>query len=90
MVSIGLLEDQLIAVVKNTKFFSSSDTGRAIQEGFSIIELLPRMFKSGEINSVVAIEAVNTGLQLGIIAQLAITLPIAISLKSMWNLMNII
>ena len=37
-----------------------------------------------------AIEAVNTGIQLGIIAQLAITLPIALSLKSMWNLMNII
>ena len=35
-------------------------------------------------------EAVNKGLQIGIIAQLAITLPIAISLKSMWNLMNII
>ena len=90
MVSIGLLEDQLIAIVKNSKFFSSSNTGTAIQEGFSIIELLPRMFESGEINSVVALKAVNTGLQLGIIAQLAITMPIAISLKSMWNLMNII
>ena len=54
------------------------------------MELLPRMFESGEINSAIAMEAVNKGLQIGIIAQLAITLPIAISLKSMWNLMNII
>ena len=90
MVSIGLQQDQFIAQIIKPTFFSSSDTGLSIKEDFVIIENLPRMFGISEYNSKVAIEAVNTGIQLGIIAQLAITLPIAISLKSMWNLMNII
>ena len=48
------------------------------------------MLSEDEVKLKTVIDVVNTGIQLGIVAQLITILLIAISLKSMWNLMNVI
>ena len=88
LVSIGADEDELRIRIVDPQFFSSSASGSTVRKGHEIRHDLPRMLTSKEFKATV--DAVNTGLQIGIIAQIAITVPIAISLKSMWNFLNVV
>ena len=64
--SIGSTDDELVVEIVEPDFFSSSTSGTKIPVGFEITNKLPRMVQSKEFKS--AVNAVNTGIQIGIIA----------------------
>ena len=76
--------------VINPNFFSSLETGRTIPSGYKIQMNLPKMLDSNFAqHKEIAQQSVELSIQIVIITEIAITLVIAASLKSMWNLLNV-
>ena len=82
----------MIATIVDGTFFSSSENGLPIEPGTTIEQILPKMYESKE--QAVAMEtteyAVNQAANTFIVFQIVVTILLAASLKSMWNLMNVI
>ena len=66
LVSIGSDEDELRIKIVDPQFFSSSTSGITVRKGYEIVHDLPRMLTSKNFKTTV--DAVNTGIQIGIIA----------------------
>ena len=82
----------MIATIIDGAFFSSSENGLPILPGTIIEQVLPKMFASKEFGTTMETteETVNVAANTLIVVQIIITLVLAASLKSMWNLMNVI
>ena len=82
----------MIATIIDGTFFSSTENGLPIESGTEIEQLLPKMFP--DENFAEAMEttekAVANATNTFVVVQLIITVALALSLKSMWNLMNVI
>ena len=91
-VSMGSSKDKMIATIVDGSFFSSSENGLPIEPGFKIEQLLPKMLPGEEFEAALqtAQTSVKTATNTVVVGQIILTMVLAISLKSMWNLMNVI
>ena len=91
MISIGAKKDKMVATIVDGSFFANED-GQPIPPGTEIVQLLPKLLPGEEF--AMALESTKTGMeratQTFVIAQIIITLLLSVSLKSMWNLYNVI
>ena len=90
-VSIGESKDVMVVTVADASFFASADSGLAIQEGTTITRVLPKMLPGEEFGAIMdttkgSVESVGQTL---VATQILVTLFIAVSLKSLWNLMTV-
>ena len=92
LVSMGSNKDKMIATIVDGSFFSSSENGLPIEPGFTIEQLLPKMLPGEEFEA--ALQTAQTSVERAtntlVVGQIIITLVLAISLKAMFNLMNVI
>ena len=91
-VSIGSQPDMAIATIVDGSFFADESTGIPIPPGTTIENRLPRMLPGEEFVMVIETtkETIETTAQGILVAQIIVTLILAVSLKSMWNLYNVI
>lgn len=91
-VSIGSEKDLMIATIVDGSFFASGETGMPIPPGTTIENILPKMLPGEEFVMVMekTKETMEKTTNTVIIAQIIITLILSVSLKSMWNLYNVI
>ena len=85
--SIGSLKDKMAVTVVDGRFFSSNVNGLPIETGTTIEQLIPKML---EVDYASAMETTSASVETFFMAQIIVTTVLAISLKSMWNLMNVI
>lgn len=91
-VSIGETPDKAIATIVDGSFFADEATGISIPTGTTIDNVLPKMLPGEQFVMVMETtkETIETTAQGILVAQILITLILAVSLKSMWNLYNVI
>ena len=81
----------MVATIINGEFFSSNENGLSMAPGTEIQQLLPKMIDAESIKTLeVTKTSVESAANTMVVAQIVITLVLAVSLKSMWNLMNVI
>ena len=82
----------MITTIVDGSFFSSEENGVPIEPGTQIEQPLPKMLPGKSV--VKALETTKKSIENAantvVVAQLIITVILALSLKSMWNLMNVI
>ena len=83
--------DLMLAFILDESFFCSKNSANAIQQYTEIMSVLPRMFPTEDIQEFLAsaassIEGTTQTLMTG---QLMITILLSVSLKQLWNLLNV-
>ena len=91
MVSIGMKKDMIIAEVANKEFFSRTDAQAGIEEGTQVKLWLPRLLSGDAFEETVneIHETVDSSAQYLLVGNLFTTVILAISFKSIWNLLNV-
>ena len=91
-VSMGLRKDQMVLTVVNGEYFSGTENGLPIEPGTELGLPLPKQYANEDLVMFMetAKGTVETAANTLIVGQIIVTLVLAASLKSMWNLMNVI
>lgn len=91
MVSIGSKPDVLVAEIKNESFFSNLDDPAAIEEGTQVKRVIPRQLLGDKFEEIAI--TIHDSLQetagFLVVGNVFLTIFIALSLKSMWHLLNV-
>ena len=92
MVSIGEKPDDMVATMVNPSIFCGEGNAKAIKVGTQIRKVLPKQLPDETTAQVLdaAGESFKGATTTALVVQIAITLVVSASLKSMWNLMNVI
>ena len=92
LISMGAINDKMIATIVDGSFFSSSENGLPLKSGTNIEQPLPKMFPDEDFAEAMETTetAVSNAANTFVIVQLILTVALALSLKSMWNLMNVV
>ena len=87
-VSVGETQDVVIGTIVNESFFASQNSGMGIKKGTPIEILLPKLLSNDEFGA--AGEAIEAASRTIVITQICVTVVMAVSLKQMWNFMNVV
>ena len=81
-----------MTTIVDGSFFSSEENGLPIEPGTKIEQTLPKMLPGKAAVQVLETtkQSIESATNTVVVAQIIITLLLALSLKSMWNLMNVI
>ena len=82
----------MITTIVDGSFFASEENGLPIPPGTKIEQPIPKMLPGkGAVQALEATkESIEKAANTVVVAQIIITVLLALSLKSMWNLMNVI
>ena len=90
-VSTGFRSDVMTARVLDEAFFCSTDSPMSISENTLIVSVLPRILSGTFVE--VFLESVESSIeqttQTMMTGQLVMTIVLAVSLKQLWNLLNV-
>lgn len=87
---MGSKKDVVFGTVLDETFFASEDSAETIQKGSKLKLLLPKMIEEGLVTAIEATEdAITDSVQPLMAGQIVLTLVLSVSLKQMWNLLNV-
>lgn len=87
---MGSKKDVVFGTVLDETFFASEDSADTIQKGSKLKLLLPKMIEEGLVTAIEATEdAITDSVQPLMAGQIVLTLVLSVSLKQMWNLLNV-
>ena len=91
-VSTGERKDVMVVTIMDDSFFTSQSSGKSLTKGSQIVNVLPKMLPSVEYTEALEItqSTFTTATQTFIILEICIAIVVAVSLKAMWNLMNVL
>lgn len=91
-VSIGSVQDVLVATIEDEEFFCSNDSPQAIPEGTTIETKLPQLLPGENYEAAmnVAQSSIEGTTQTMMAGQVIITIFLSVSLKQLWNLFNVL
>ena len=91
LVSTGTLPDMLVATILDETFFCSGDKPTTIKAGTELKTILPRLLPGEEFATALQTteSTADSTAQAFLGTQLFLTLVLSVSLKQMWNLLNV-
>ena len=89
-VSIGDQPDKLVLAFRSSELFVSQESGKPLRSGSSVTTLIPKQFPSQYAFdlAVVTGSTVQVAANTAFSTQFGFTICLAVSLKTMWNLMH--